>query len=197
MLCKKIHNKENKIPFQCKDHYGYHCLILQHTNPQWFQFKHSLTLLDGKIQWRSLLLHSPFICVACTLFIIFLKHCHILFFLLFIYSSFWIAFAVSTSLLYGFYGDARLILGPSSSRLIQSRSLFVKQIEVTNEYTNTNNDIHLYAFNEKPELNSEINWTTSKFLVVEAYSRKVWDIVFYSNVVLKPMKILIWFFFHI
>ncbi|AES59366.2 ubiquitin-protein ligase, putative [Medicago truncatula] len=78
----------------------------------------------------------------------------------------------STSILYGFYGDARLILGPSSSRLIQSRSFFVDQIEVTNEYTNANNDIHLYAFNEKPELNSEINWTTSKFLVVEAYSRK-------------------------
>jgi len=117
---------------------------------------------------------------------------HYIFSFFFVYSFILIAFAVSTSLLYGFYGDAHLILGPSSSRLIQSRSFFVEQIEVTNEYTNTNNDIHLYAFNEKPELNSEINWTTLKFLVVEAYSRKVGNILFfYSNVVLKLVKILI------
>ncbi|KAK2452610.1 RING/U-box superfamily protein [Trifolium repens] len=81
--------------------------------------------------------------------------------------------AFSASLLYGFYGDSRLILGPSSSRLIKTSSLFVQQIEVTNNYITTNNDdIHLYAFNEKPELSSQINWTTSKFLVVEAYTRK-------------------------
>ncbi|XP_004499030.1 E3 ubiquitin-protein ligase APD2 isoform X2 [Cicer arietinum] len=88
-----------------------------------------------------------------------------------------IYFCVSASLLYGFYGDSRLILGPSSSRLIKTSSLFVKQIEVTNEYTNNNNnndddDVHLYGFNEKPELSSQINWTTSKFLLVEPYSRK-------------------------
>jgi hypothetical protein len=75
-----------------------------------------------------------------------------------------------------------LILGPSSSRLIKTSSLFVQQIEVTNNYITTNNDdIHLYAFNEKPELSSQINWTTSKFLVVEAYTRKVTNISFYFS----------------
>ncbi|CAJ2675374.1 unnamed protein product [Trifolium pratense] len=82
-----------------------------------------------------------------------------------------IYFCVSASILYGFYGDSRLILGPSSSRLIKTSSLFVQQIEVINNYT-TNDDINLYAFTEKPELSSQINWTTSKFLVVEAYTRK-------------------------
>jgi hypothetical protein len=44
---------------------------------------------------------------------------------------------------------------------------------VTNNYITTNNDdIHLYAFNEKLELSSQINWTTSKILVVGAYTRK-------------------------
>ncbi|WJX15947.1 hypothetical protein P8452_06038 [Trifolium repens] len=91
----------------------------------------------------------------------------------FLFATLSIYFCVSASLLYGFYGDSRLILGPSSSRLIKTSSLFVQQIEVTNNYITTNNDdIHLYAFNEKPELSSQINWTTSKILVVEAYTRK-------------------------
>ncbi|XP_061343285.1 E3 ubiquitin-protein ligase APD2-like isoform X1 [Gastrolobium bilobum] len=76
---------------------------------------------------------------------------------------------VSASLLYGFYGDTRLVLGPSSSRLMKASSVFVEQVEVTNEY---NNGVLLYAFNKKPELSSQTNWSASKFLVVGAYSRK-------------------------
>ncbi|XP_061343286.1 E3 ubiquitin-protein ligase APD2-like isoform X2 [Gastrolobium bilobum] len=72
-------------------------------------------------------------------------------------------------LLYGFYGDTRLVLGPSSSRLMKASSVFVEQVEVTNEY---NNGVLLYAFNKKPELSSQTNWSASKFLVVGAYSRK-------------------------
>ncbi|CAK8569468.1 unnamed protein product [Lathyrus sativus] len=82
-----------------------------------------------------------------------------------------IYFCVSASLLYGLYGDSRLILGPSSSRLVKTSSVFVEQIQVTNEYTDKNH-VHLYAFDKKPELSSQINWTTSKFLSVQAYSRK-------------------------
>ncbi|XP_058722217.1 E3 ubiquitin-protein ligase APD3-like [Vicia villosa] len=90
----------------------------------------------------------------------------------FILATLSIYFCVSVSLLYGFYGDSRLILGPSSSRLVKVTSVFVEQIQVSNEYTTSKNHVHLYAFNEKPELSSQTNWTTSKFLSLQAYSRK-------------------------
>ncbi|CAI8606264.1 unnamed protein product [Vicia faba] len=89
----------------------------------------------------------------------------------FILATLSIYFCVSASLLYGFYGDSHLILGPSSSRLVIASSIFVEQIQVTNEYTNRS-DVHLYAFNEKPQLSSQINWTTSKFLALQPYNRK-------------------------
>lgn len=84
------------------------------------------------------------------------------------------AFAVSASLMYGYYGDSRLLLGPSSSRLVKANSVLVDRIEVTSEYSN---DLLLYGFHEKPELSSQANWSTSKFLDVSAYSRKVTNIV--------------------
>ncbi|XP_061343287.1 E3 ubiquitin-protein ligase APD1-like isoform X3 [Gastrolobium bilobum] len=52
---------------------------------------------------------------------------------------------------------------------MKASSVFVEQVEVTNEY---NNGVLLYAFNKKPELSSQTNWSASKFLVVGAYSRK-------------------------
>lgn len=64
-----------------------------------------------------------------------------------------------------------MVLGPSSSRLMKASSVFVEKVEVSNEYGN--NNVMLYAFNEKPELSFQTNWTTSRFLVVAAYSRKV------------------------
>lgn len=91
----------------------------------------------------------------------------------FILATLSIYFCVSASLLYGFYGDSRLILGPSSSRLVKVTSVFVEQIQVSNEYTTSENDVHLYAFSEKPELSLQINWTISKFLSLQAYNRKV------------------------
>lgn len=83
--------------------------------------------------------------------------------------------AVSASIRYGYYGGSRLLLGPGSSRLIKTTPLFVEQVEVINMYNSNNDDDHvlLYAFKEKPELSSQVNWTTSKFLVVAPYSRKV------------------------
>ncbi|XP_057428038.1 E3 ubiquitin-protein ligase APD1-like isoform X2 [Lotus japonicus] len=77
--------------------------------------------------------------------------------------------AFSASLMYGYYGDSRLLLGPSSSRLVKANSVLVDRIEVTSEYSN---DLLLYGFHERPELSSQANWSTSKFLDVSAYSRK-------------------------
>ncbi|KAI9106760.1 hypothetical protein K1719_022288 [Acacia pycnantha] len=76
---------------------------------------------------------------------------------------------VSVILRYGYFGDSRLALGPSSSRLVEAGSVFVKQIEVKDDY---NSDVLVYAFDEKPELTVLANWSASNFLVVAAYSRK-------------------------
>ncbi|MED6217298.1 hypothetical protein PIB30_016284 [Stylosanthes scabra] len=75
---------------------------------------------------------------------------------------------VLVSIRYGYYGNSRLVLGPSSSRLMKTSSFFVEEVEVTSDH----NNLVLYAFNEKPELTSQTNWNTSRFLVVPAYSRK-------------------------
>ncbi|KAJ1375551.1 Zinc finger, RING-type [Sesbania bispinosa] len=77
--------------------------------------------------------------------------------------------AVSATLRYGYYGDSRILLGPASSRLVKASSVFVKQVEVSNKH---DNQVILHAFNEKPELSSQINWTASNFFLVGAYQRK-------------------------
>ncbi|XP_028806905.1 uncharacterized protein LOC114761656 isoform X2 [Neltuma alba] len=76
---------------------------------------------------------------------------------------------VSVILRYGYFGDSRLALGPSSSRLVEAGSLFVKQIEVKDYY---NSEVLVYAFDEKPEHTVLANWSASNFLVVAAYTRK-------------------------
>ncbi|KAF7830570.1 zf-C3HC4_3 domain-containing protein [Senna tora] len=75
----------------------------------------------------------------------------------------------SVSLRYWYFGDSRLVLGPSSSHLMEASSVFVKEIEVTGDY---NRETRVYAFNEKPELSVQANWSASDFLVVAAYSRR-------------------------
>ncbi|XP_020960976.1 uncharacterized protein LOC110263648 isoform X2 [Arachis ipaensis] len=77
-------------------------------------------------------------------------------------------FCVLASIQYGYYGNSRLVLGPSSSRLMKTSSVLVEKIEVRNDH----NNLVLYAFNEKPELISQTNWTTSRFLVVPRNTRK-------------------------
>lgn len=62
------------------------------------------------------------------------------------------------------------MLGPSSSRLMRVNSVFLKQIEVTGD---SNSEVLVYGFNEKPELSLQANWSASNFLVVPAYSRQV------------------------
>ncbi|KAL5844759.1 hypothetical protein ACOSQ3_010824 [Xanthoceras sorbifolium] len=76
---------------------------------------------------------------------------------------------VSVSLRYGYYGDFRMVLGPSSSRLMKASSVFVEQVEVRDD---DNKGAFLYGFSEKPQLTGETNWNASNFLVVRSYSRK-------------------------
>ncbi|KHN04458.1 Apoptosis 1 inhibitor [Glycine soja] len=76
----------------------------------------------------------------------------------------------SITLRYGYYGDSCILLGPASSRLMKTSSVFVKQLQVSNE---DNNQVILHAFNEEPELSSQTNWTVSNFFLVEAYKSKV------------------------
>ncbi|ESW08726.1 hypothetical protein PHAVU_009G069600 [Phaseolus vulgaris] len=76
---------------------------------------------------------------------------------------------VSATLRYGYYGDSLILLGPGSSRLIRTSSVFVKQLQVASK---DQNQVFLHAFSKKPELSSLTNWTASDFFLVEAYKSK-------------------------
>ncbi|XP_020213017.1 uncharacterized protein LOC109797400 isoform X1 [Cajanus cajan] len=76
---------------------------------------------------------------------------------------------VSITLRYGYYANSRLLLGPASSRFIKASSVFVKQLHVSN---GNNNQVILHAFNQKPELSSQTNWTVSNFFLVQPYKTK-------------------------
>ncbi|XP_044509868.1 E3 ubiquitin-protein ligase APD2-like isoform X2 [Mangifera indica] len=76
---------------------------------------------------------------------------------------------VTLSLKYGYYGDCRMVLGPSSSRLMKASSVFVKQIEVRDD---DKKGVLLYGFSEMPELSFETNWSVSNFLIIGSYGRK-------------------------
>ncbi|GLT40185.1 hypothetical protein SLA2020_143380 [Shorea laevis] len=75
----------------------------------------------------------------------------------------------SVSLRYGYYGDRRMVLGPSSSRLIRASSLFVEQVEARDD---ERKGVLIYGFSEKPELSQETNWSMSNYLIVGSYNRK-------------------------
>lgn len=62
-----------------------------------------------------------------------------------------------------------MVLGPSSSRLMQASSVFVEQVEVRDV---DKRGVFLYAFSEKPELSYQTNWSVSNYLIVGSYSRK-------------------------
>ncbi|XP_027902365.1 uncharacterized protein LOC114162616 isoform X2 [Vigna unguiculata] len=79
----------------------------------------------------------------------------------------WIS--VSATLRYGYYGDSLILLGPVSSRLITTSSVFVKQLQVS---TKDKNQVFIHTFNKKPQLSSQTNWTASDFFLVEPYKNK-------------------------
>ncbi|KAG6624547.1 E3 ubiquitin-protein ligase APD2-like isoform X1 [Carya illinoinensis] len=76
---------------------------------------------------------------------------------------------VSVSIRYGFYGDSRMVLGPSSSRLMQASSVFVEQVEVRDD---AKKGVLLYSFSEKPNLSSQANWSVSNYMTLTSHSRK-------------------------
>ncbi|WCJ35514.1 RING/U-box superfamily protein [Euphorbia peplus] len=84
-------------------------------------------------------------------------------------ASFTLWICVSVSLRYGYYADRHMLLGPSSSRLMDASSLFVEQVQVRND---DKKGVVLYGFSEKPKLGFETNWTVSDYLIVAPYSRK-------------------------
>ncbi|XP_058080697.1 E3 ubiquitin-protein ligase APD2-like [Magnolia sinica] len=77
--------------------------------------------------------------------------------------------SVTLGIQYGFYGNCHLVLGPNSSRLVETSSVFVEQIQATGD---KKRGFELYGFVEKPELSLETNWTGSKYLFVESYGRQ-------------------------
>lgn len=79
-------------------------------------------------------------------------------------------FAVSVSIRYGYYGDNRITLGPSSSRMIKASSVFVQQVEVRDV---DKKGVSLYALSEEPKLSQQVNWNVSNYLIIGAYNRKV------------------------
>ncbi|CAM8878246.1 unnamed protein product [Rhodiola kirilowii] len=76
---------------------------------------------------------------------------------------------VFVTLRYGYYGNTRMVLGPSSSRLIKASSIFVKQVEVRDD---DKKEVVLYGYAEKPELSDELNWNVSDYVIVGSHSRK-------------------------
>lgn len=76
---------------------------------------------------------------------------------------------MAISLSRGSYGKHRLVLGPNSSRMLKTSSLFVKQVQVKDK---ANQGILLYGFKERPELSLETNWTVSKHLFVDSHDRR-------------------------
>ncbi|KAA8537817.1 hypothetical protein F0562_027603 [Nyssa sinensis] len=76
---------------------------------------------------------------------------------------------VSVTLRFGYYGNRHMVLGPSSSRLFEASSVFVKQIEARDD---AKKGVYLYGFSEKPELSLETNWSVSNYVIVGSYSRK-------------------------
>lgn len=81
-----------------------------------------------------------------------------------------LTFAAAVTLRYGYYGDSRMVLGPSSSRLVKASSVFVEKVEVIDD---DKKGVLLYGFSEKPELSFETNWSVSNYMIVASYSQKV------------------------
>lgn len=62
-----------------------------------------------------------------------------------------------------------MLLGPSSSRLFEANSVFVKQVHVTDT---DRKGVVLYGFLQKPELSLEESWGVSNYMIVGSYRRK-------------------------
>ncbi|KAJ4760067.1 RING/U-box superfamily protein [Rhynchospora pubera] len=77
--------------------------------------------------------------------------------------------AVALSIRYGYYGDQRLVVGPSSSRLIEINPVLVKKIVVKGD---PKQGLLLHGFKDMPDLNSETYLTESNQFYLDGYGRK-------------------------
>ncbi|KAK8681639.1 hypothetical protein V6N13_054041 [Hibiscus sabdariffa] len=84
-------------------------------------------------------------------------------------SFFHVAFPLAVVLRFGCYGDRHMVLGPSSSVLLKANPVFVQHVEVRDE---NGEEALVYGFSEKPELNKEVNWSSSSYLIVGSYNWK-------------------------
>ncbi|KAB1225755.1 hypothetical protein CJ030_MR1G019926 [Morella rubra] len=71
--------------------------------------------------------------------------------------TFWFL-AASMTLIFGFYGSVNTLLGPNSSRLIQTNPFFVQSLEVE-QFDEPKAGPILYGFYKPPPLDVEISWT--------------------------------------
>ncbi|XP_047320403.1 E3 ubiquitin-protein ligase APD3-like [Impatiens glandulifera] len=62
---------------------------------------------------------------------------------------------------YGYFEDCRVLMGPGSSRLIKTNSLFLREMEVRDR---DKKGVLVYRFSDKPRLSLQKNWNLSKSL---------------------------------
>ncbi|EOA27180.1 hypothetical protein CARUB_v10023281mg [Capsella rubella] len=75
------------------------------------------------------------------------------------------------------YAPKNVWLGPNSSILVESSSIFVNSIKVT-ELDYSNPGLQLYGFYGSPPLDCVVNWSESRVLPVPHHSNKGWSYYF-------------------
>ncbi|XP_021610880.1 E3 ubiquitin-protein ligase APD2 isoform X2 [Manihot esculenta] len=78
----------------------------------------------------------------------------------------------------GFYGSVNLLLGPNSSRLVKTNTLFVQSIKVQ-QLDKPKPGPMLYEFHKSPPLDVEITWTETHNSIVPIDFQKEW--VYFLN----------------
>ncbi|OUZ99093.1 zinc finger protein [Macleaya cordata] len=86
---------------------------------------------------------------------------------------FWF-FAVSLTLILGFYASMDLRVGPNCSHILQANPLFVNEIKVQEVADDLKQGPVLYGFYSPPPLDVETTWTETYNISVPANSHKEW-----------------------
>ncbi|KAJ7294934.1 hypothetical protein O6H91_Y223400 [Diphasiastrum complanatum] len=81
--------------------------------------------------------------------------------------------SASMTLILGFYGSEKLVLGPNTSQLLSANSLLVNEIQVQD---NQEPGPMLYGFSSRPELNVERNWSEYHEIALQADYHQEWPI---------------------
>ncbi|KAM0936061.1 putative transcription factor C2H2 family [Dioscorea sansibarensis] len=89
-----------------------------------------------------------------------------------------LCFFVSLILILGFFSSFDLILGPNSSRLLQSNSFLVQDVRVK-AVSGPKHELMLYGFSDPPPLDINVAWSESHNSSVPPNAQKAW--VYYLN----------------